>query len=446
MLLRLGRASTHEHHQPGRDGELRRRRVERERRESARRFLFHIRGAAAQQVDERRDRARIHDDHGRAWVVARQVAEHARCAPLRARVLVGEQPDAVLGDLHLVVGVLGRESSERVRRILLRLLGAVVDDGHHGRDAATLGDRELDRPVDGHMPEGTRRVFARLRGARAQQGNERLDRTRLGDAGQSIVALLVVVLVVVVLPVRGEIQRAIQGAQSSQLRPGRPVLLLLLLGRLTDLERTEGQIGEGRSRHLLGLGRAQLEELHEVGDGARLDDDHVHLEERGEVPDRTRRMLLPELRAYADEGQQRRHGTRFDDRILHVGVIVRNVGERDRRLFRHADLGARLGVLHVLAFGARRPLFFRIGNRILACWRGRRHPALDLDASGQIGAVEHRNEPLDPSHHVDLGSPLRRALDLAVLGGSSLGLRDVAERSDELDRVLHERVDRLRGD
>ena len=173
----------------------------------------------------------------------------------------------------------------------------------------------------------------------------------------------------------------------------------------------------------------------------------MHLEERGEVPDRARRVLLPELRAYPDEGQQRRHGARFDDRILHVGVIVRNVGERDRRLFRHAHLGARLGVLHILAFGARRPLLFRIASgEILAGLRGRRHPALNLDASSQIGAVEHRDEPLDPSHHVDLGSPLRRALDLAILGGASLGFRAVAERGDELDRVLHERIDRLRGD
>ena len=49
-------------------------------------------------------------------------------------------------------------------------------------------------------------------------------------------------------------------------------------------------------------------------------------------------MLLPELRARADAREKRRHRVRVDNRVLHVVVVVRNLGERDRCLLLQADL------------------------------------------------------------------------------------------------------------
>ena len=87
LLLPLGGARSEQCHEAGGDGELVGRVVVREARQRADGLLLRLDRARAQQVDQRRDGARVDDAHGRALVVGRQLPQHVRRARLRGAVL-----------------------------------------------------------------------------------------------------------------------------------------------------------------------------------------------------------------------------------------------------------------------------------------------------------------------------------------------------------------------
>ena len=145
------------------------------------------------------------------------------------------------------------------------------------------------------------------------------------------------------------------------------LLRLLLPGREALLDGAHGKVGNAGGRHLLGTRCAHLEQLHEVRNAPGLDDDRVHLKEGSQVPDCARRVLLPELRACTDEGEQGRNGARLDDRLLHLDILVGDVSKRDCGLLGHAKLGSSIA-LHILGLGA---LVTCVKSSELLCLSGR---------------------------------------------------------------------------